>query len=348
MSQEPLISVVMGAYNVEDYIEESLSSILTQTHQNFEVHIVDDASKDETYSILCRLAKEDPRIKVYRNEQNLGVGASVNQVKGYVKGDYVARMDADDICLPQRFESQLTYLEQNPEVDLVSSWIRFFGSESRRQFELGCYPLTMPEMRAHAFRGLMFCNPTVMVRSKLYHSEDFSYDPDYTVSEDYELASRLIFNYEFGCISKALLKYRWHGGNVSIKKQKLQEEQSKKIRCRYVKHFCPDWSESELAVYGAMSGEPPLSELTVTELEVGLRLWKDLWHVVQKNDDIDQEYFDTWFFQQQVDNMIRANLNHGKALRRGVFGLMTEAYNSSWVGFLWWIKTWFRQLKSKL
>lgn len=114
-----LISILIPTYNVEAFVEEAISSICNQTYTNLEIIIIDDCSTDQTYSILQKLAAKDSRIKLYRNTTNKKIAATLNDAFQLSTGDYIARMDGDDISVPSRLEQQLNYLKKNPEVDLV-------------------------------------------------------------------------------------------------------------------------------------------------------------------------------------------------------------------------------------
>lgn len=116
-----LISILMPTYNVEKFVEEAVRSILYQTYKNFELIIVDDCSTDKTFEILERLAEEDDRIRLYRNDVNSKICKTLNKAYSYAKGAYIGRMDGDDVSEPERFELLKQYLEENANIDLVGS-----------------------------------------------------------------------------------------------------------------------------------------------------------------------------------------------------------------------------------
>ena len=105
----PLVSIIMSVYNEERYIQESLDSVLSQTLDNFELIIIDDCSTDKTAEMIE--GYHDSRIRLYRNKENQGLTKNLNNALRYCRGDYIARMDGDDICLPQRLEKQVQYME---------------------------------------------------------------------------------------------------------------------------------------------------------------------------------------------------------------------------------------------
>ena len=111
----PLVSVIIPCYNAEKYVEEAVRSIMTQTYKNIEILVTEDCSTDNTLKILKNLEKEDSRIKVIQNKKNLKIVKSLNNMINIAQGKYIARMDADDISLPERIEKQVRFMEENPE-----------------------------------------------------------------------------------------------------------------------------------------------------------------------------------------------------------------------------------------
>lgn len=116
---KPLVSVLLPMYNIEKYIEEAVLSILNQTYDNFEIIAIDDCSNDNTYNKVLELSKKDKRIKLYKNKENLKIANTLNKAFYLSKGEYILRMDGDDISLPDRLEKKLNFLMENPENDLV-------------------------------------------------------------------------------------------------------------------------------------------------------------------------------------------------------------------------------------
>lgn len=126
MKIQPLISVVLPVYNVEKYIGEAMDSILNQTIQDFEILIIDDCSTDNT--ILVAEAYNDNRIKIIRKERNLGLIHSLNLGFSIAKGKYIARMDGDDVSIPERFTAQVKFLEENGGIIVCGTTYSIIGS----------------------------------------------------------------------------------------------------------------------------------------------------------------------------------------------------------------------------
>ena len=126
MDKKPLVSVLMGIYNCADTLEEAVDCILTQTYENWELIMCDDCSSDNTYEIAVKIAQKDNRIKVIKNEKNLTLAPTLNHCFEEAKGEYLARMDGDDICDKDRFEKEVKVLNEHPEYAVVSSGMRFY------------------------------------------------------------------------------------------------------------------------------------------------------------------------------------------------------------------------------
>lgn len=160
----PTISVIMGAYNCEETIERAIQSIQDQTYRNWELIVCDDCSTDSTYEILNRLAKEDKRIHVLHNEINLRLAATLNRCLSASKGEYIARMDGDDISLPERFEKQLEFLSNNNEYAVVGSSIIVFDDVHDNYIRVNDEYPTSKVLLKH----VPFWHPTIMMRKSAY------------------------------------------------------------------------------------------------------------------------------------------------------------------------------------
>ena len=116
---DKLVSVIIPVYNVEKFVEQAIVSIIDQTYKHLEIIVIDDGSSDATYQIVADLASQDPRIKLYKNERNLKIVKTLNRALSLAQGEYIARMDGDDISALDRIEKQVAFLESNPDYDLV-------------------------------------------------------------------------------------------------------------------------------------------------------------------------------------------------------------------------------------
>lgn len=205
MSKTPLISVLMPVYNAEKFVGEAIESVLKQTCADFEFIIVNDGSTDGSLKIIKSF--EDPRIVYVDNGRNRGLAASFNIGIDKAQGKYIARMDADDVCLKERFEKQLSLLEKKPQIGIVGSSI-IIVDENGRKMAVHYRPRTHKAVKFGSLFSTPMYHPTVMGRSEIFKSHHFN--ETFSNSEDYELWSRLLFqtDVKFANITEPLLKYR--------------------------------------------------------------------------------------------------------------------------------------------
>ena len=162
--KEPLVSVIMGIYNTAKSLSNSIESILNQTYKNWELIMCDDCSMDNTFEVANSYAAKYSNIKVIKNEKNMRLAYSLNQCLKEAKGEYIARMDADDICMPFRFERQVEFLNDNPEFMCVGSTIIPFDEEGEKQERKIKEKPVARDMK----RGVTFFHPTIMMRKQGY------------------------------------------------------------------------------------------------------------------------------------------------------------------------------------
>ncbi|WP_165040551.1 glycosyltransferase family 2 protein [Dysgonomonas sp. ZJ709] len=228
MSQ-PLVSVLMPCYNVEKYVVEAMSSILNQTYRNIEVIAINDCSTDNTSDILAKMAKEDSRIKVINNDENLKLIKTLNKGITLCSGDYIARMDADDIALPTRIEKEVDFLESNNDHDVVSTQFYTFRSNKPDKLYLHHNPLHDCELRAYILFKSGICHPAVMIRRRVFTELDLNFEMQYLHVEDYALWSKAIYKTKIANLSEPLLLYRVHQQQVSTLNEQLQIDNKKKV-----------------------------------------------------------------------------------------------------------------------
>lgn len=179
------VSVIMGIYNCESTLTEAVNSILNQTYCNWELIMCDDGSKDSTYVLASKIKNEFPnKIILLKNDRNMGLNYTLNKCLNTATGDYIARMDADDISLPTRFEKEVDFLNNNPEYSIVSTSMICFD-------ENGDWGKSATDEKPHCkdiVKGTPFCHAPCMVRIEAYKDvEGYSVDKKLLRVEDYHL-----------------------------------------------------------------------------------------------------------------------------------------------------------------
>jgi glycosyltransferase involved in cell wall biosynthesis len=232
----PLISVVMPVYNGEKYLLDAIESILTQTFTDFEFIIIDDGSTDHSLEIIESYAKRDQRIKIVINKGNLGLAKSLNIGIGISRGEYIARMDADDISLPGRFTAQVQFLQANPSMDVVGSWAEVIDENGHPVGIAMRYPASSLACCWNAFFNPPVAHPAVMLRRTVFADGDL-YDGSRVAIEDYELWSRLNLKFRFSNLQKTLLQYRRHASSTSRSNFAFQSRSSLDISRRAVSSY---------------------------------------------------------------------------------------------------------------
>ncbi len=214
----PSISVVMSVYNGGKYLEQAIKSVLAQTYQDFEFIIVDDASTDDFSSVLSKF--DDPRIKLITNSENLGLTKSLNKAVSVARGRYIARMDADDISLPLRFERQVAFLEKTPQYALVGS--SYYQIDENGKIKSIVKVLTDDQsLREGLMLQNWFGHGSVMM-SKEVLLKAGGYNERFRFSQDYDLWLRIAENNKIANIEEPLYGWRASCSGISIEKRKEQ------------------------------------------------------------------------------------------------------------------------------
>lgn len=224
--RSPLVSVIIPVYNAGAYVKESIQSVLSQTYENIEVIIINDGSFDGSDEIIRSFAIQDERV-IYISRQNNGLISTLNEGVALAKGEFIARMDADDISYTHRIEKQLDFLLEHPDCDVCFSGVSVINHDGTI-IGKDVRSISESEMIVRLFFSSCFYHPSVMLRRKVFFS--YHYDINYKYAEDYRLWSELLKGgVNIKTLPMALLKYRVHGGNVSLVKKNEQLETSKKI-----------------------------------------------------------------------------------------------------------------------
>ena len=202
-SQKPKVSVLMPTYNTGEFLGEAIESILSQSFEDFEFIIVDDGSTDDSYRILAEYAKKDERIRIIKNDQNKGIVYSLNRGLRECRGEYVARMDADDIALKDRLEKQITAMEADPYTVVLGAALSYIDKSGK---ELGIVRRCSLDKSLIAQNPLL--HPTVVFSRAILEQHRVMYLKKYGYAEDYFLWLQLSRLGKLDAIDDIVLKYR--------------------------------------------------------------------------------------------------------------------------------------------
>lgn len=208
----PMITVLMPVHNGAEYLRASVESILGQTCRDLELLVVNDGSTDRTPELLARFATDDPRVRVIGGTARLGFSGALNLGLTQARGTLIARMDADDIALPDRLAVQSEFLRDHPDVGLCGGRVQAFGL---RKGPFHCPPLTAEETLCYALFDNPFAHPTIMLRRDLVIRHELQFDPAFCPSDDYELWSRCVRLFPCANINRVVLNYRVHAKSMS-------------------------------------------------------------------------------------------------------------------------------------
>lgn len=203
------ISVLMPVYNAAPYLREAIDSILGQTYADFEFIILNDGSTDASGSIVD--SYQDTRIKHINNKLNAGLVATLNTGIDLAQGEYIARMDADDISLPERFAKQVEFMDRHPEVGVCGTAYRYFGDLDRTETPLQDHR----EVFTFLSRNSSLGHPTTMIRRSVLNQHAIRYESEYGFAADYAFWIRIGQFAHLTSLPEPLLRYRWHASNMS-------------------------------------------------------------------------------------------------------------------------------------
>lgn len=240
----PKISVIMPVYNGEIYLRSAIDSVLSQSFKDFEFIIIDDASNDSSVQIIQ--GYNDERIRLFVNDVNMGVAATLNKGIDLAVGEYIARMDCDDISMPDRFEKQIKYMDSHDKTVICGSSVIILN-ETGEYFRP--YSESDGAIRADMIFNSAFVHPAVMIRASVLKIHNIRYDVDYERAEDYEMWSRII---RFGTcynIQEPLLKYRHHSKQVTQTEKDIMANATNRVREKMLCDMNVLMTDKEKAVF---------------------------------------------------------------------------------------------------
>lgn len=242
MNKLPSISIVMPVFNAERYLSQALESLLGQTYGDFELIVIDDGSTDTGGKVIEKYRALDARI-VVRRQENLGVTEALNRGLAMARGEYLARMDADDIALPNRFARQIEFMRDHPQVGLLATRCRLLHSDGTLSDQRDLATSDLEIRWASLFQNPL-AHPTVMMRRRILEQHDLRYSFDWPAIEDYDLWTRLLPLTQAATLDEPLLLYRVHPESVCSRRRELQLANRNRIGHRAMTRQFPDLSIS--------------------------------------------------------------------------------------------------------
>lgn len=225
----PKVSIVMSLYNNCQFLQEAVQSILRQTLKDFEFIIIDDGSLDNSLEIIKRFSKKDKRIKIIIHKKKLGLTRSLNEGIHLAKGEFIARMDGDDICLSQRLEKQIEFLEKNQDIGFCGT-AAILIDKNNNKIGKKIHPAENKDIHKAVLSYCPFIHPTLMFRRQILEEAGL-YNEAFVFAQDYELVLRLLRKYKAANLKEPLLYYRvGEEKSTSIAKLKYQEYLALKAR----------------------------------------------------------------------------------------------------------------------
>ncbi len=234
MKKQPLVSIIMPTYNCKRYIRDAIESMLHQTYSNFELIIVDDHSTDKTAKIIKKYAKRfSPFIRAVFFKKHLGDNATANRGFLYAKGQFIARMDADDIAHPERLEKQVAFLVEHPEIFVLGTQGYIIDATNTLIGEKR-FPTTHRDIYKKFGIYNPMLHPSCMFRRSLLPNKKRLYEATNTIHDDYYTFFSYLRHGQFANLPEKLLYYRIHGKNYSLRNPKKRFVAIQKIRMKAI------------------------------------------------------------------------------------------------------------------
>ena len=246
------LAVILPAYNAENFITECLESLLNQTFSDFCILAVNDASTDNTGKILETYAAKDARLRVYHLPQNQGEPAVMQfamDMLNYMNIEYVARMDADDICVTHRFEKQVQYLDEHPKIDILgSNALLFNDGQTDKMSKVSTLPLLDKDIKAYfSLARDNIINPSSMWRHSSIKALGINYAQTATAPDFHMWVQCALHKKTFANLPEPLLFYRIHPGQESKKQEKISEAVQYSMEL-WISHLFPELTPKEVSL----------------------------------------------------------------------------------------------------
>jgi glycosyltransferase involved in cell wall biosynthesis len=288
-SENKKVTVLMPVFNGERYLIEAMDSIISQTYKNFEFLIIDDGSTDNSVKIINEY--DDSRIRLIHNTENIGLIETLNKGISLATGTYIARMDCDDISLPERLEKQVRYMEQHPDIGVCGTALKLIDQNVEWHFAMD-----------HDFLKckLLFTNniahPTVMIRKKVL--ENIKYEK-YEHAEDYHLWVTLSDKTKLANLPEVLLKYRQHPNQISNKFYRKQQATASRIMLKQINKLNITPTDLEFSIHLRL-----LSNKKVQSSDMAKQWCKK---ILEKNSEI--KIYNQDVLKPFLENIVQRKLN---------------------------------------
>ncbi len=232
------VSVIIPTYNGEKYIAEAIESILNQSFPDFELIIIDDASKDNTWGIVKRYAKMDARIRPFKNETNLGFAENRNKAIRLAHGEYIVWQDQDDVSFPTRISIQLALMKSNKEIGAVGGFMEIF--DEKRNYGIRTYPEGDRELRKMIFKFSPVALPASMIRKDALLLVG-GYDTQFSPAGDLDMSFKIGTSYKLANVPELVIRYRMHQNSATFQNLRRIELDTIRIRLKYANnpHYKP-------------------------------------------------------------------------------------------------------------
>jgi len=322
------ISIILPVYNAEQYLPESIQSLLNQSFSDFEIVIVNDKSTDSSIDIAQKYACVDNRILIIEHIKNFGVSQARNTALSAASGEYLVFMDADDISAPERLQTQLDHMQQN-DLDVCGSYMQAFGAKSRALH----YPLHDIEIRRNLyFYGRTIATPSVMIKRNSF--KGILFNPRYSFGEDYDLWINIALNKaaRFGNIPKILVHYRKHENQASCQLKSMNHTNMIDILHRHLESADQSITKKMIELhYSLLKEKHRLSSSEIQPYKVLLNKLASFSETSKSSSEVPLTSFYYTLFNKRFNNNLNSwklynQLTDGREYLKSIFILLKSFY----------------------
>lgn len=247
-----MVSIVMAVHNEQErYLRSAITSMFRQTYNKWELIIIDDESDETCQGVLCKLCEGRDNVLIVHNESNQGLTKSLNRGLNLAKGEFIARMDADDISMPKRLEKQVDYLNQHPDIDIVGTGVISFGNENI--FMSPAFGYTNDQAQCTLFFSSTLCHPSVMMRKSFLNRHNLMYDENVRKGQDYDMWERCSVYGKLAVMNDVLLFYRTHAKQITNTNRTDQNTSAEMIQRRRLKRLGIEVTDREFQCHKLLS-----------------------------------------------------------------------------------------------